>query len=821
MLPALDITAETIEEVAKKLQGGAGPSGVHSLWWEHWMLRVGARSEKLREAVAALARVLANDVVPWQNVRALVANRLIALDKCPGVRPIGVGECLRRIIGKAVMVVAGVDLKVECGADQLCASLEAGIEGAVHAMCTEFDKADCGWGVLMVDAANAFNALNRKAALWHARHLWPAAARYLYNTYKGWAPLILANSVEPLYSMEGTTQGDPMSMAFYAVGLLPLIRIVKREETLSVSDVLQMWYADDSSGGGSIFGLVQWLRLLTKVGPAFGYFPEPDKSVLVVQPSQIEAAQRILKDEFHADCPKVVTDHRLLGGHLGDVAGKRRFVSEKVEKWVALIGKLADIAVDYPQAAYTAMTRSVQCEWQYVQRTVMGCGPWFEPVEQALSVRFLPALLRLERVSPEMRQLFALPVKFGGLGLPDPTRTADDAYATSCAATAHLREAIKGLLPLRLPDHQAAISRARAEHKAQKAKTCETELPLVLAELPDELQTAVQRAITHKTGAWLSVMPTARNGNKLCAAEWRDGIAFRYGTEPMDLQPRCDGCGQEFDADHALKCRKGGLIIRRHNDVCGELQRLTEMNWPGTVLEPIIRHGNSSLPDGHPERDGLVGDLLVRGGVHTPQKDAILDVQVIYLDAPSRARRNQRKRGRPKKGQSQVTTQNSDTEGDGVDGLAAGLEKGQEVEEGSATGAEGALGGEGGLGGGAGKEAAVCLPDRATAILRTQEKVKELKHKTACESTRRDFVPFIVSTDGCIGEAAQAFLKRLGQRLAEKWQRSYSQVMGFVKARMSVAILRASSQCLRGPRTRVQGAVCVMEDGAALGVAKL
>ena len=113
------------------------------------------------------------------------------------------------------------------------------------------------------------------------------------------------------------------------------------------------------------------------------------------------------------------------------------------------------------------------------------------------------------------------------------------------------------------------------------------------------------------------------------------------------------------------------------------------------------------------------------------------------------------------------------------------------------------------------------VSDRAAAVLRTQEKGKELKHKTACEATRRDFVPFIVSTDGCLGEAAEAFLKRLGRRLAEKWQRAYSQVFGFIKARMSIAILRASSQCLRGPRGRVQGAVCVMEDGAALGVARL
>ena len=91
-LPSLDITAQTIQMVAKQIQGSAGPSGVHAVWWEHWLVRCGTRSEKLREAVAALARRLANEVVPWEDVRAMIANRLIALDKCPGVRPIGVGS---------------------------------------------------------------------------------------------------------------------------------------------------------------------------------------------------------------------------------------------------------------------------------------------------------------------------------------------------------------------------------------------------------------------------------------------------------------------------------------------------------------------------------------------------------------------------------------------------------------------------------------------------------------------------------------------------------------------------------------------------------
>ena len=41
-----------------------------------------------------LTRPLANTVVGWADVKALMANRQITLDKCPGIRPIGIGECI-------------------------------------------------------------------------------------------------------------------------------------------------------------------------------------------------------------------------------------------------------------------------------------------------------------------------------------------------------------------------------------------------------------------------------------------------------------------------------------------------------------------------------------------------------------------------------------------------------------------------------------------------------------------------------------------------------------------------------------------------------
>ena len=62
----------------------------------------------------------------------------------------------------------GIDVEELCGVSQLCSGLQAGIEGAIHAI-RELYEEHCGngWGVLLVDAKNAFNSLNRSAALWN------------------------------------------------------------------------------------------------------------------------------------------------------------------------------------------------------------------------------------------------------------------------------------------------------------------------------------------------------------------------------------------------------------------------------------------------------------------------------------------------------------------------------------------------------------------------------------------------------------------------------------------------------------------------------
>ena len=92
---------------------------------------------------------------------------------------------------------------------------------AIHAMRKMFE-ADNNDAVLLIDASNAFNSLNRSAALHNIRILCPTLATFAINTYREPAGLFITGGKE-IKSAEGTTQGDPITIGLYAVSLHPLI----------------------------------------------------------------------------------------------------------------------------------------------------------------------------------------------------------------------------------------------------------------------------------------------------------------------------------------------------------------------------------------------------------------------------------------------------------------------------------------------------------------------------------------------------------------------------------------------------------------------
>ena len=232
-----------------------------------------------------------------------------------------------------------------------------------------------------------------------------------------------------------------------------------------------------------------------------------------------------------------------------------------------------------------------------------------------------------------------------------------------------------------------------------------------------------QLTMSKERGAWLSTIPATVNGTELSAIEFCDRLHQGYNKNPPDMCSKCDGCGAKFTLAHALGCRKGGLIILRHDEIKDELaELLSQALIPSAVRdEPSIQPGprvtrGAKTPENQSgseatstEKSERRGDLLVRG-LWERSKHCVIDVRVSDVNQPSYILKC------PKK------------------------------------------------------------------VLAMAEKEKKKKHLKDCHEQRKDFPPFVVSVDGLLGKDAQMLLKKISAFLAAKWGRPYSQTAAYVNA---------------------------------------
>ena len=114
------IDADLIRHAAKQTNGSAGPSGLNAHAWRRMCCSFKEASDGLCHSLALLARRLCTQFIHPSILAPLLACRLVALDKNPGVRPIGVCEVAQRIISKAILFVIKGDIQDAAGSRQLC-----------------------------------------------------------------------------------------------------------------------------------------------------------------------------------------------------------------------------------------------------------------------------------------------------------------------------------------------------------------------------------------------------------------------------------------------------------------------------------------------------------------------------------------------------------------------------------------------------------------------------------------------------------------------------------------------------------------------------
>ena len=117
--------------------------------------------------------------------------------------------------------------------------------------------------VILVDAKNTFNSLNRNVALHNIKITCPPFNTIIINIYRRSSKLIVFEAKDIL-SEEGKTQGDNLVMSFYALSLAPLLRRLR----ITTTSVRQVSLADSATGAGKK-DLKNWWHEVIEAGSRY------------------------------------------------------------------------------------------------------------------------------------------------------------------------------------------------------------------------------------------------------------------------------------------------------------------------------------------------------------------------------------------------------------------------------------------------------------------------------------------------------------------------------------------------------------------------
>jgi hypothetical protein len=714
-----------------------------------------------------------------------------------------------RLLGKDLLKTAGDSAKTACGSKQLCAGLEAGVEAGIHAARSSWEEE--GWsldgapdpndpfrqyaavveraldqnedwddealweelpeieaeGASLFDARNGFNELHRYHMLWQVRHRWAKGSRFAFNCYRHFNQVIVrrgnGRKAFIILSEEGLSQGDPLAMILYGVALLPLVEGLRQ----AVPEATTPWFADDSAAIGNMHKCAKCLEYLSEHGPTYGYYIEPEKThVICKEEEEPEAKAAFLSRGLVVSFSR---GQRYLGGFIGSKGEREKWVREKVEKWADGVRILASIARRYPQTAYAGFTMSLQQEWCYIARTCPDIGALFEPVEKEIRGSFLPALLGVEFVDADLRALVAQGVKQAGLAIRNPVDVAHQLFDSSKQATDEIVGSLRYGTELNLAEHRQKVRGANQLARNMRKMDDVAANDARAREKGIRVKNRLERA--GLSGIWLTVVPNRFNGTEISMEEWRDNARLRYNLAPLAMPECCDGCGHRMSVEHALSCKVGGLVHIRHDNVAQEFGHLCGLAFkPSRVsYEPLINHnsrgtaeaagqtwrGGTDPPANNGGANGVEG-----GGIPTAEDERADPTHSPYV-AENENRGDIAVDGFWRTGRRCIfDVRITDTE--------CRTTRNQEVEK----------------------------------VLKKCEKEKKDKYLRACHEMRRDFTPLVYSVDGCAGRETKQAEKKLAGALAGKWDREYSEMVGYVRARMALAVVRANTLLIRGSRRR-------------------
>ena len=128
------INASLIRSTVLRTVGSFSPSGMDAKSCSRICTFYKRKSGDLCHSLTLMAKRLATSYVDPDGSALFLARRLVALDKIPGVCPIGVCKTPRGITAKVTLVMTGQYIQEVAGSMQHCAGQPAGVEAVAWSM---------------------------------------------------------------------------------------------------------------------------------------------------------------------------------------------------------------------------------------------------------------------------------------------------------------------------------------------------------------------------------------------------------------------------------------------------------------------------------------------------------------------------------------------------------------------------------------------------------------------------------------------------------------------------------------------------------------
>jgi hypothetical protein len=525
-------------------------------------------------------------LAPRELAPFIAGAPLMALVKAGGgLRPIAIGETIRRLVSKCCCEATTEEAKVIFGPLQVGVATQGGAEASVHAvrkLAQEFGN-DPGKIMLKVDFSNAFNMVDRTEMLAQVYEKLPGLYRWVEFCYSHPAHLFFGSCV--LQSAAGVQQGDPLGPLLFSLVLHPLA--LKIEADFPNLD-LCVWYLDDGTIIGSVDDVHKVFELIQSEGPALGLH-------LNVKKNEIWWPCRASPDPFPADVDRVDNAGvKLLGAPIGTKAFTTDFVQKKLDALNAVYKLLRE--VNNAQVEF-ALFRGCLA-YNKINHLLRTCPP--DLLQEAL-VKFddqfqsmVAEILRVPCLSEDQWDQASLPVKLSGLGVNQTKVIAGSAYVGSCALTKDLVAALLGAdaaayepvgVAELLAAHEVATGASHTLSSLSSEKSVQHKLSTEQHEALFERlksrssmrsQNLMLCCTMPHASDWLLAPPIHGLGLGLQSDVFRTALKFRLSlplfSEPFPcpaLTHEGKVCGDQMDifGDHAPCCHNGPSLLFRHNNV--------------------------------------------------------------------------------------------------------------------------------------------------------------------------------------------------------------------------------------------------------------